>query len=603
MTEPHRFAILWRAVCSTPTEFSTLYALPRSLLPALAPRIPAVALLPAAGIVAGLAAMFGGLSELGSFCAAWFPFDLYPEEGVPAQWARLGFLGSAAAAGADAEARARWVRWAFCAAYMVLTAWIAWLCWAADFALPYPAGLIMAVVVLSVNAGTYARTPGLLALCFAAPVISGLVALALTPEPNVSPLLFAPGLVATALYGYTAAIKRHRNEGLLKAEREQARAIFHGASDGVAVIDVDTLRFLEVNEAYAQLAGSTPEALLGEHLGSVVEILPGEPSLRENAGHALDGGAHFVGLRHYRQPDGSLLPVEVNASVVTRPGGRVFVLVVRNAAQRIAAEAQLRRAKEHAERAQNEAEEAARFKDAMLHNMSHEIRTPLTGILGFAEILAEEVEGEHREFARTMHNAAKRLRRTLDSVLDLAQLEAGTLSVYCRPRPLADIVRPATDGLRPLAQQKNLAFDLDLDPAVWAAIDAAAVERVVNNLVGNALKFTDAGRVSVSVHADGDEAVLEVADTGLGIDPEFQPRLFDAFSQASSGISRRHEGNGLGLAIAHQLVLQMQGRIELSSKPNRGTTFQVRFPLLPPGAPDSETGQKAPSSRESLLQA
>ena len=533
--------------------------------------------------IATLVAAWAAVVSFGPIAFLFTPDLLGPAlggEGAFADLARLGFLGSLTATTARNEDHEQWKRWAFCAAYVGLTACIAGLCWAGGFALPYPAGLVMAVVVLSVNAGTFARTPGLLALCFSAPVVSGLVALAFTDDPAVPPLFFVPGIAATALYGYVAARRSYEAEVLLTAEREQARAVFHGASDGVAVIDVDSLRFLEVNEAYAQLAGSTTDALIGEHLSKVVDVQEGEPSLRENAGHALDGGAHFVGLRHYRQPDGSLLPVEVNASVVTRPGGRVFVLVVRDAARRLATEAQLRRAKEHAERAQNEAEEAARFKDAMLQNMSHEIRTPLTGILGFAEILAEEVEGEHREFAATMHHAATRLRRTLDSVLDLAQLEAGTLSVHCRDRALADVVRPAVDGLRPLAQRKGLAFDLDLDPAVHAAIDTAAVERVVNNLVGNALKFTEQGRVAVSVYADGPDAVLEVADTGLGIDPEFQPRLFDAFSQASSGISRRHEGNGLGLAIAHQLVLQMGGRIELSSEPDQGTTFRVCLPLI-----------------------
>ena len=541
--------------------------------------------------VPALAALLFLWKALGVFCAYGFRSDPFLFSGdLSSSLAGLGFLGSVGAGSLSAEARERWIRWTLCGAYIALTGWIAWLCWATSFALPYAAGLVLAVLVLSANAGTNARTPGLLAACFAGPVLFGLVALALTPAPLVPPLLFAPGLAATALYGYHAARKRQQNEQFLTAEREQARAIFHGASDGVAVIDVDTLRFLEVNEAYAQLAGCAPENLLGEHLSRVADVRPGEPSLRENAGHALAGGAHFVGLRHYRQPDGSLLPVEVNASVVARPGGRVFVLVVRNAAQRLAAEAELRRAKELAERAQNEAEEAARFKDAMLQNMSHEIRTPLTGILGFAEILAEEVQGEQREFARTMHHAAKRLRRTLDSVLDLAQLEAGTLSVFCTPRALSSIVRPASEGLRPLAQQKGLAFELDLDPAVRASVDPAAIERVVNNLVGNALKFTDHGRVSVAVYADGDAAVLEVADTGLGIDPEFQPRLFQAFSQASSGIAHGHEGNGLGLAIAQQLVLQMDGWIELASAPGAGTTFRVRLPRVPHEALDELVG-------------
>jgi PAS domain S-box-containing protein len=551
----------------------------RSLLADLCARAP---LRVTRGVPAALALVTAGAVALVTFCKGSVPLDpILDEPGRAETLARLGFAGVASRTALTDTARERWVRWGFCAAYVFLTCWIAWLCWAADFALPYPAGLVMAVVVLSVNAGTFASTRALLAVCFAAPVIAGLTALALTPDPHVPITFFAPGMIATAAYGYLAACRRQDNEASLRAEREQARAVFHGASDGVAVISVDTLRFLEVNEAYAKLAGSTPDQLVGEHLNRVVAVQPGEPSLQENAGHALDGGAHFVGLRHYRQPDGSLLPVEVNASVVARPGGRVFILVVRDAAQRVAAENQLRHAKEHAERARSEAEEAARFKDAMLHNMSHEIRTPLTGILGFAEILADEVQGEHREFAATMHSAAQRLRRTLDSVLDLAQLEAGTLSVHCRPRRLAEVVRPAIDGLTPLAQRKALHLDLDLDESVWVSADTAAVERIVNNLVGNALKFTDAGRVAVSVFADGEEAVLDVSDTGLGIDPEFQPMLFEAFRQASSGIARRHEGNGLGLAIAHQLVLQMDGRITLESAPNEGTTFQVRLPLLP----------------------
>jgi CheY-like chemotaxis protein len=212
--------------------------------------------------------------------------------------------------------------------------------------------------------------------------------------------------------------------------------------------------------------------------------------------------------------------------------------------------------------------------------MSHEIRTPLTGILGFTSVLAEEVTDEqHREFVALIEKSGRRLMDTLNSVLELARLEAGRMELTAEPVPVADAARETVRLLAPLAHEKGLALEARiLTPEAQAHLDRPALDRVVTNLVGNALKFTDAGTITVEVEADARAVRLRVRDTGVGIDPAFLPRLFDEFEQESTGIARSHEGSGLGLAITRQLVERMRGTIEVASAKGEGTTFTVTFP-------------------------
>jgi signal transduction histidine kinase len=232
--------------------------------------------------------------------------------------------------------------------------------------------------------------------------------------------------------------------------------------------------------------------------------------------------------------------------------------------------------------AKEQAEELNRLQSTFLANMSHEIRTPLTSILGFAEILADEAGAEGQGFATLIHRNGRRLMEALNSVLDLAQIEGGTLTLRRERIDLGERAREAVQLLQPLAADRRLYLRAETPPTpVPALLDPSACDRILNNLLSNAVKFTERGGVTVRVAREGAEAVLRVEDTGIGIHPSFLPYLFDAFQQEAKGFRRSYEGVGLGLTITKGLVDLMQGRIDVASTPGEGTAFTVRFPLAP----------------------
>jgi PAS domain S-box-containing protein len=254
--------------------------------------------------------------------------------------------------------------------------------------------------------------------------------------------------------------------------------------------------------------------------------------------------------------------------------------------------------------AKERAEEAARLKDSFLANMSHEIRTPLTGILGFTEILKDEVSGEHQQLVSMIESGGHRLMETLTSVLELSRLQAGRAVMHVEDVDLVRIAVETVGLFAPQARQRGIDISFSLDENVPRAMgDSGAVARVVSNLVNNALKFTDRGTIRVSVRAEGPHVGLHVADSGRGISPEFLPHLFDEFRQESSGLTRSHEGAGLGLAITKRLVDMMGGTISVESERGRGTTFSVRLPLYrsraegPASEPPAAESAPAPGAR------
>jgi signal transduction histidine kinase len=240
------------------------------------------------------------------------------------------------------------------------------------------------------------------------------------------------------------------------------------------------------------------------------------------------------------------------------------------------------------------AEEMARLKTAFLTNMTHEIRTPLSGIIGFAQVLHEELDDERQEFAGHIQTAGKRLMTTINSVLDLSRLQADKASLHMAPLNASNVVIDTLKVLNPLAQNKELDLRVDVPEGIIATLDEKALETVVNNLVGNAFKFTEKGFVGVRLSPEGADLALSVSDSGIGISPDFIPMLFDEFRQEHMGADRPAEGSGLGLAITARIVEKMNGRIEVESEQGSGSTFTVIFE----GALPRETEENAdPTSR------
>ena len=236
----------------------------------------------------------------------------------------------------------------------------------------------------------------------------------------------------------------------------------------------------------------------------------------------------------------------------------------------------LAEARDRALAAQAEAETAARLQRSILRNMSHEVRTPLTAIAGFAELLGDTVTGPDADLVRAIRGGADRLLDALTSVLDLARLEAG-VRLTLEPVDVAAEAEAVADLLRGQAERAGLSLVVDAPGgAVWAEADAGAVRRVLDNLVSNAVKFTERGGVTVRVAAAPDRAVaVEVEDTGRGMSPAFLTRAFEPFEQESDGFRRTHEGTGLGLSIVRQLVEAVGGTVAVESERGRGTRFRV----------------------------
>ncbi|WP_179299509.1 sensor histidine kinase [Rubrivirga marina] len=232
-----------------------------------------------------------------------------------------------------------------------------------------------------------------------------------------------------------------------------------------------------------------------------------------------------------------------------------------------------------------------KLKDDMLANTSHELRTPLTAILGFSEMLVENDDPKVRSLARHVLSGGHRLLSTVNALLEIAQLRAGRTVLHPVSTDAAALARQVANELEPLAARKGLALAVvPSGLAVAARLDPDAFVRILTNLIGNAIKFTSTGAVTVSVDGVGVDLQVSVRDTGRGIDPAFLPRLFDDFEQASTGYGRAAEGNGLGLAITRRLVDLMGGEIDVESEVGVGTTFRVTIP----GTVETALGAKAP---------
>jgi len=231
--------------------------------------------------------------------------------------------------------------------------------------------------------------------------------------------------------------------------------------------------------------------------------------------------------------------------------------------------------------AKEEAEEASRIKSTMLKNLSHEIRTPLTSIIGFARVLKENLSGEDGRAARLVHEAGKRLKGTVDSVLQLSKLETGTQDLNRERLDLGEVTGDVAERLRPHAESKEQRLRIEVpDAPVEGWWNEGALRRIVENLLENAIKFTpEGGTIDLRVRQDHGTAVLEVEDTGVGIGEEALPHIFDAFKQESEGLTREYEGSGLGLANVKELTELMGGTIEVDSEKGEGTRFTVSLPL------------------------
>ena len=387
-------------------------------------------------------------------------------------------------------------------------------------------------------------------------------------------------------------------------ERTEAnyRGLVQNAVDGIFQTTPDG-RYLSANLALAKMYGfDTVEDLLASRT-DIEHQLYVDPRQRDRFEELLarnDKIDHFDS-EVYRK-DGRKIWISENARAVREPAtGRLLYYegTVEDITARKRAEKDLNEANAALAAARDVALESARAKSQFLANTSHEIRTPMNGIIGFARLLLDTpLTGEQREYAGTVLHSAQNLLKVLNDILDFSKIESGKLAFENIEFDLRPLVEETVELLAEIAQAKGVEVVTRIDHALPAALrgDPGRIRQVLTNLLGNAIKFTQEGEVTVAIdvlETPGDRCRIacRVRDTGIGIEPEALGRIFQEFTQADGSTTRRFGGTGLGLSISRELARRMGGDIEVTSDPGRGSTFtmtavfEVAAPCPPAPAP------------------
>lgn len=338
-------------------------------------------------------------------------------------------------------------------------------------------------------------------------------------------------------------------------------------------------RLLYVNPRFCEATGYTREALIGRNHR---EFNTGTHTDAFYAGlwQTITAGGVWQGEITLRGARDEILWTWLTVVPVTGPTGAVerFIGIRTDITEQFHNRQQL-------DRARREAEEANRLKSEFLANVSHELRTPLNALIGMADLLGDtELTGEQRGHLQVIRTASNNLRDLIENLLDLTRIEAGQLPVEIAPFELPGLLERQLEMLRPRVREKGLTLESTIDPDVPRVVqgDPGRLRQIITNLVGNALKFTQRGRVEVTVApAPAAEGRLRftVRDTGIGIPEDKQGAIFESFTQADSGITRRYGGTGLGLTICRELVERMGGELKLESEEGLGSTFWFDLPL------------------------
>lgn len=429
---------------------------------------------------------------------------------------------------------------------------------------------------------------------------------------HIAPVMSPTGKLLSYVAVKEDITERRQIEVQLRQSEARYRAMFEAAGDGILIRD-QRYNFLDANPRLLAMLGYTLEEFRTLQSADLIHPQDLATYPLEKVSERIAAGETVLIERRYRRKDGSFFPVQLSVSLVDKTNGVVQSLVRDISAQKHA-ETELRTAKDEAEQANaklleaclqlevtlrraNEMAEAAEAaniaKSQFLANMSHEIRTPINGIIGMTELLIDsDLNTEQRRFAGIVQSSAESLLAVINDILDFSKIESGCLDLEMTDFDLRTLLEDVASMLAVRAQVKRLELVCLLEPEVPSALrgDPGRLRQVIVNLAGNAIKFTNAGEVSIRVALEREseeEAVLRfsVKDTGIGIPADKFDLIFESFRQVDASITRRFGGTGLGLAISRRLVERMGGRLQVDSQEGMGSEFMFTASFSRPQTP------------------
>jgi PAS domain S-box-containing protein len=406
-------------------------------------------------------------------------------------------------------------------------------------------------------------------------------------------------IIGTTLVGTLADRRLSDLSGRLHAREARFRSVLHSMADGVVTFD-QTGTIESANPAAEQMFDVAPGALVGRSVRTIFTELTVTDMVGATAefrvGPVLSSRLETTA----RRTNGVEFLVELVVSDIGLPDRSLFSGVVRDITQRVEADRRLlehvrdleatrsalqAQAEQLAE-ARDRAEQGARAKSEFLATMSHELRTPMNGVLGMAQLLLHTpLNEEQKGRVQILQRSGESLLRIINDVLDFSKIEAGKLSIDPQSFDLIALLDEVRETVASAADVVGLTLSVEVEPSCprWVMGDGGRIRQVLLNLVGNAIKFTDRGRVTIAACGSGDAADptvrIRVTDTGIGISADSLARIFSPFTQGDGSATRRHGGTGLGLVISRRLAEMMEGTLTVTSAVGEGSSFVLALPL------------------------